>query len=72
MSGTRLQRMAPWLYAALLALGIPWYWPADQYGIVLGLPAWVVVAIAVAVLAAILTAVLLARPWPEQPDHADT
>lgn len=71
MSGTRRQRLAAWLYAALLALGIPWYWPADQHDIVLGLPAWVVVAIATAALAATLTAVLLARAWPDQPDHAD-
>lgn len=71
MSRTRLERCAPWLYAGLLALGIPWYWPADQHDIVLGLPAWVVVAIVAATLAATLTAVLLARPWPELPDDAD-
>lgn len=54
------------VYALLLAIGIPWYWPADNHGIVLGMPAWVVVAIAASACASVFTAWLLAKPWPAE------
>ena len=51
-----------WLtYFCLLALGIPWYWPADDRTIWVGMPAWVVVAIAVSFLTSVFTAFLWLR-----------
>ena len=32
------------VYIALLAVAIPWYWPEDDARTLLGLPAWVIVA----------------------------
>ena len=53
-----------WLaYLVLLALAIPWYWPAGSTAIWLGLPAWVVVALAASVAASALTAAILLCPW---------
>jgi hypothetical protein len=66
-----VRRLAPWAYAALLALGIPWYWPAEAGTILLGVPAWVLAAVAAGLLAAVLTALLLARPWPRDDSDAD-
>ncbi len=61
------------IYAALAAVGIPWYWPADDARIWLGMPAWVVVAIAASAAASAWTAVLLWRPWPgEEPSSRPT
>ena len=54
------------VYALLLAVGIPWYWPADDHSIAFGMPAWVVVAIAASACASIFTAWLLAKPWPAE------
>lgn len=54
------------VYALLLAIGIPWYWPADNHSIVLGMPAWVIVAIAASTCASVFTAWLLAKPWPAE------
>lgn len=51
-------------YLLVFAAAVPWYWPAGDATLVLGIPAWVTVAIAGAVAAAGLTAWLLARPWP--------
>lgn len=59
-----MRRFLPLLYPLLLAIGIPWYWPADDRSIVLGVPAWVLIAIVVSLAASCLTAVVLARPWP--------
>ena len=33
------------LYIILIAIGIPWYWPQDSRSLILGVPAWVTVAI---------------------------
>lgn len=69
MVAGRRQRRTRWagaLYLPLLLLGVPWYWPADDDRVWLGLPAWVVVAIAAGALAAALTSWLLTRPWPEE------
>ena len=52
------------VYLVLLALGIPWYWPALDRSMLFGVPAWVVVAVAVSVVASIFTAWVYSRPWP--------
>jgi len=44
------------VYCLLLAIGIPWYWPEDDTRIVLGLPAWVLVAMLVGLIASVYTA----------------
>lgn len=64
----RTRRWLPLAFAPLLALGIPWYWPASDRALVLGVPAWVAAAIAASLAASILTAVLLARPWLGEDD----
>jgi hypothetical protein len=52
------------VYFVLLVVGIPWYWPKDSSLIIMGLPAWVFVAILVSLLTSIFTAFLLLRyPW---------
>ncbi len=52
------------VYLILIALAIPWYWPADSSLVILGLPAWVLIAIAVSFVASVFTAViLLMYPW---------
>ena len=56
---------AVWLtYLVLLAVGIPWYWPSDDTTIWLGMPAWVVVAVAASAAMSLFTAWLLRRRWP--------
>ena len=57
------------VYAVLLTIGIPWYWPADDTTMIFGMPAWVVSAIVVSVIASIYTAIQFARPWPGE--HED-
>lgn len=57
------------VYALLLAIGIPWYWPQDKHDIVLGMPAWVIVAIAASACASVFTAWLLAKPWPAETEQ---
>lgn len=53
------------IYGILLAAGIPWYWPVGHTQRLLGVPAWVAVAIVVSMLTSIFTAwLLLAHPWP--------
>lgn len=54
------------VYVVLLAIGIPWYWPADDDRIVLGMPGWVIVAIVASACASAFTAWLLAKPWPAE------
>lgn len=52
------------VYIILLIIAIPWYWPEDSEWIILGLPAWVTVAILVSLITSIYTAFLLLRyPW---------
>jgi hypothetical protein len=52
------------IYFVLLVIGIPWYWPEESTSFVLGLPLWVVIAIAVSICASMFTAFLLLRyPW---------
>jgi len=47
------------LYIILIAIGIPWYWPQDSRSIILGVPAWVAVAVLCSLLASFLTAYIL-------------
>ena len=58
----------PLIYLALLAIAVPWYWPADDTMVWFGAPAWVVVAVVVSLIASILTAVLMSKPWPHERD----
>lgn len=52
------------VYFVLLVIGIPWYWSGESTPLVLGLPLWVIIAIAVSICASMFTAFLLLRyPW---------
>lgn len=66
-----MTRIAPLIYLLLLGVGIPWYWPADNHALVLGMPAWVVIAIVVSLAASCLSVVILTRPWPGESDSSD-
>jgi hypothetical protein len=59
------------VYIGLLMIGIPWYWPSDDYSLIFGMPGWVGIAIAVSLAASIFTAWLLRRPWPTEPGDGD-
>jgi len=63
--------VVPLLYLCLLALAIPWYWPADNHNLLFGAPLWVVIAIISSIAASCLTAVLLSKPWPGESIHPD-
>lgn len=52
-------------YVVLLALGIPWYWPADQARFYLGFPLWALVSLLVGLLASVLTAWLFLHAPPQ-------
>lgn len=54
----------PLVYLCLLALAIPWYWPANNHNLLFGLPLWVVIAVIVSIATSCLTAILLSKPWP--------
>ncbi len=57
------------IYAVLIAVGIPWYWPQQSTFLVFGIPGWVMVAIATALAASVVTAFLLIRyPWQTEDD----
>ncbi len=57
------------VYFILLVVGIPWYWPKDSSLVVMGLPAWVFIAILVSFFTSIFTAFLLLRyPWQTEID----
>lgn len=63
------QRLLIAAYLLLLVLAVPWYWPATDARVLLGLPLWVVVVLGVGLAAAGLTAwVLLRYPWPDPAD----
>jgi hypothetical protein len=63
-------RMWPMIvYIALMAIGIPWYWPSSDYSIIFGMPQWVVMAIGVSFVASAFTAWLLRQPWPGELDQ---
>ena len=59
------------VYLVLFSIGIPWYWPEDNLLIILGMPAWVTIAIAVSVLISVVTAYLLLNfTWPGEQDSS--
>ena len=54
------------VYLFLLTVAIPWYWPEGINPIILGFPAWVLIAIVVSIITSIFTAFILLRyPWSE-------
>ncbi len=53
-------------YGVLLAVGIPWYWPAGDVSTWFGIPRWVVVAVGASAAVSIFTACLLSRPWSQE------
>ncbi len=57
-----------WLvYALLYAVAIPWYWPANFHGpLVGGFPLWVAVSLASVVLLAVWTAWVILRYWKDE------
>lgn len=60
------------LYLALLAVGIPWYWPADDRSVWFGIPAWVAVALLVSITVSVITTIILLRyRWPGESDEPD-
>ena len=56
------------IYVVLLAVGIPWYWPSHDLSLILGMPAWVSVAITASLIASCYTVYLLYTSWPESHD----
>ena len=55
-------------YALLVAIGIPWYWPADSLTLWFGVPAWFVTAMVCSVGVSLLTAMAFGRRWPDEED----
>jgi len=54
-----------WLtYVALFAASIPWYWPADDQTLWLGMPAWATIAVIGSSALSTFTALLIWRCWP--------
>ena len=66
-----MRRHAGFGFLILLLAGIPWYWPADDRTLVLGIPAWVAVAIAAGAVTAALTIACLLAPWPQEDEGED-
>jgi hypothetical protein len=64
-------RLHPWVwlvYAVLLAIAIPWYFPAGNgvpEPIWLGFPRWVTVSFGATVAIALFTAFVIGRYWDE-------
>ena len=59
-------------YVVLLLVGVPWYWPADDDTVWVGLPAWVVVAVIASAIASFYTATLLRRRWPGEAEESES
>ena len=61
------------VYVVLYALSVPWYLPAiDPVPIWLGLPFWVVLAVAANLAVALFTSLVVVRTWPRAPDRGGT
>ncbi len=58
-------------YGALMAIGVPWYWPQGDQAMVLGLPVWVAVAVAASAAASVLTAWLLRNAWQAEDESSE-
>ena len=66
--------LRPWIwavYAMLAAIAVPWYWPAGDPTLILGVPAWVAVAIGASAAISAFTAYLMSWPWPGEEDEED-
>ena len=59
-----------WVYLVLLVVGIPWYWPADNITIFLGIPLWVLTSLFVVFIGSIFTAYLFLVD-PTDPGESD-
>ena len=60
------------IYVCLLLSAIPWYWSKDSTLVLLGMPAWVSIAIAVSFLVSVFTAFILIRyPWHSDKQSRD-
>ena len=57
-----------YVYLVLIAVGIPWWWPAHDSTILFGMPAWVISAIVVSFIASVYTLFVLLSAWPGAPD----
>ena len=66
MTGPYLSLKVWGVYAVLLLVAVPWYWPADDKTRSAGVPAWDVVAVACSAAVSVYTAWLLRRPWPSE------
>jgi hypothetical protein len=53
------------IHILLFGLAIPWYWPAGNTIVWLGVPGWVATAILFSVLISIFTAWKLNQAWPD-------
>jgi hypothetical protein len=63
--------LSPWIwavYAVLLAISIPWYWPPEVGTIVLGMPLWAAVSVLGSAAMSLFTAWLFVKRWPEEDD----
>lgn len=63
--------LSPWIwavYAVLLAISIPWYWPQEVGMIVLGMPLWAAVSVLGSAAISVFTARLFIKRWPEEDD----
>jgi len=59
------RRWPVWIaYAVLFAVAIPWYWPAEETTIVVGLPLWAAVSLGTSAIISCFTAWLLIKCWP--------
>ena len=59
------------VYAVLFGVAIPWYWPAEDARMLLGLPLWVVVSVAGSCGISCFTAWLWLAHWPVDEDEED-
>ena len=62
------------IFAALFAVAIPWYWrwfPELAEYLVVGLPAWFVVAVVGSLAISIYTAWNFRKPWPMESTDSD-
>jgi len=58
------------VYAVLFGIAVPWYWPAEDARMLVGLPLWVVVSVAGSFGISCFTAWLLVARWPADEEDA--
>ncbi len=59
------------VYFVLIVVGIPWYWPNDNYVIIFGMPGWVIIAIGASIICSIFTALLLHSRLPRDSNPSE-